>query len=130
MISVNSSAARRASVSDLLIIASFAQVHEDQGSLRHHVPAARSRMYPLLIGSGVHMHIDFNKSAIRIFLLAAASYAIFISVANQIRPAVGSELQAPAVAAAPIKVENISVDYARAHADLMKTPDEATVNPF
>jgi hypothetical protein len=39
-------------------------------------------------------------------------------------------LQAPAVAAAPIKVENISVDYARAHADLMKTPDEATVNPF
>jgi hypothetical protein len=87
-------------------------------------------MNPLLIGSGVHMHIDFNKSAIRIFLVAAASYAIFISAANQIRPAVGSELQAPAVAAAPIKVENISVDYARAHADLMKTPDEATVNPF
>jgi aspartate 1-decarboxylase len=30
MISVNGSAARRASVGDLLIIASFAQVHEDQ----------------------------------------------------------------------------------------------------
>ena len=30
MISVNGSAARHASVGDLLIIASFAQVHEDQ----------------------------------------------------------------------------------------------------
>jgi aspartate 1-decarboxylase len=55
MISVNGSAARRASVGDLLIIASFAQVHEDQVptheaqlvfvdeknqqvGLRHHVP--------------------------------------------------------------------------------------------
>jgi len=55
MISVNGSAARRASVGDLLIIASFAQVHEEQVAkhepqlvfvdaqnkqvgLRHHVP--------------------------------------------------------------------------------------------
>jgi L-aspartate-alpha-decarboxylase len=55
MISVNGSAARRASVGDLLIIAAFAQVHEDQVpthepqlvfvdeknqqvGLRHHVP--------------------------------------------------------------------------------------------
>ncbi|MBY0454505.1 MAG: aspartate 1-decarboxylase [Burkholderiaceae bacterium] len=55
MISVNGSAARRAAVGDLLIIASFAQVHEDQVAthepelvfvddknkqtdLRHHVP--------------------------------------------------------------------------------------------
>lgn len=55
MISVNGSAARRAAVGDLLIIASFAQVHEDevaahepelvfvdgknkQTALRHHVP--------------------------------------------------------------------------------------------
>ena len=55
MISVNGSAARRASVGDLLIIAAFAQVHEDQVAthqpqlvfvdaqnrqteLRHHVP--------------------------------------------------------------------------------------------
>lgn len=55
MISVNGSAARRACVGDLLIIASFAQVHEDQVKahqpqlvfvnernqqveLRHHVP--------------------------------------------------------------------------------------------
>ena len=55
MISVNGSAARRASVGDLIIIAAFAQVHEDQvathqpqlvfvdehnkqAGLRHHVP--------------------------------------------------------------------------------------------
>jgi aspartate 1-decarboxylase len=55
MISINGSAARRASVGDLVIIASFAQVHEDQvktfepelvfvddqnrqTELRHHVP--------------------------------------------------------------------------------------------
>ncbi len=55
MISINGSAARRASVGDLVIIASFAQVHEDQvaghepllvfvdehnrqAGLRHHVP--------------------------------------------------------------------------------------------
>ena len=55
MISVNGSAARRAAVGDLLIIASFAQIHEDnvathepelvfvddknkQTGLRHHVP--------------------------------------------------------------------------------------------
>ena len=55
MISVNGSAARRAAVGDLLIIAAFAQVHEDQvpahepqlvfvneqnkqTELRHHVP--------------------------------------------------------------------------------------------
>ena len=36
MISVNGSAARRASVGDLVIIASFAQVHEDQ--LAQHTP--------------------------------------------------------------------------------------------
>ena len=36
MISVNGSAARRASVGDLVIIASFAQVHEDQ--LARHAP--------------------------------------------------------------------------------------------
>ncbi len=36
MISVNGSAARRASVGDLLIIASFAQVHESQ--VREHKP--------------------------------------------------------------------------------------------
>jgi aspartate 1-decarboxylase len=36
MISVNGSAARRASVGDLVIIASFAQVHEDQ--LARHTP--------------------------------------------------------------------------------------------
>jgi aspartate 1-decarboxylase len=55
MISVNGSAARRASTGDLVIIAAFAQVHEDQVAnhqpqlvfvdgnnrqtvLRHHVP--------------------------------------------------------------------------------------------
>ncbi|MEN9887084.1 MAG: hypothetical protein RL758_1662 [Pseudomonadota bacterium] len=59
MISVNGSAARRASVGDLLIIAAFAQVHEDhvkthepelvfvnehnkQVALRHHVPVQAS----------------------------------------------------------------------------------------
>ena len=36
MISVNGSAARRAQVGDLLIIATFAQVHEDR--LTHHQP--------------------------------------------------------------------------------------------
>jgi aspartate 1-decarboxylase len=36
MISVNGSAARRAAVGDLLIIAAFAQVHEDQ--IAHHKP--------------------------------------------------------------------------------------------
>lgn len=36
MISVNGSAARRAAVGDLLIIAAFAQVHEDQ--VAHHKP--------------------------------------------------------------------------------------------
>ena len=58
MISVNGSAARRACVGDLLIIASFAQVHEDhvkthepqlvfvddnnrQTELRHHVPTQK-----------------------------------------------------------------------------------------
>lgn len=87
-------------------------------------------MNPLSMDSGVQMHINFKKSAIQIVLLAAASYAISISATNQIRPAIGSELQAPVVAAAAIKIENISVDYARAHADVMKTPDEATVNTF
>ena len=67
MISVNGSAARRASQGDLVIIASFAQVHEDrvathepklvfvdeknqQAGLRHHVPtqAAPARgVHPL-----------------------------------------------------------------------------------
>lgn len=36
MISINGSAARRASVGDLVIIAAFAQVHEDQ--VRKHAP--------------------------------------------------------------------------------------------
>jgi aspartate 1-decarboxylase len=62
MISVNGSAARRASVGDLIIIAAFAQVHEDQVAthepqlvfvdghnrqteLRHHVPT-QTRLKP------------------------------------------------------------------------------------
>ncbi len=63
MISINGSAARRASVGDLVIIASFAQVHEDQlaghepllvfvdehnrpAGLRHHVPTQAAPAQP------------------------------------------------------------------------------------
>ncbi len=63
MISVNGSAARRASVGDLIIIAAFAQVHEDQVAahqpqlvfvdehnrqtgLRHQVPVQPAEGYP------------------------------------------------------------------------------------
>jgi hypothetical protein len=30
----------------------------------------------------------------------------------------------------PVKVENISVDYSRAHVELMKKPDEIVVSSF
>ena len=63
MISINGSAARRANVGDLVIIASFAQVHEDQvtghnpllvfvdehnrqAGLRHHVPTQAAPAQP------------------------------------------------------------------------------------
>jgi len=31
---------------------------------------------------------------------------------------------------APVKVENVSVDFSQAHTALMKKPDEAPVNSF
>jgi len=76
------------------------------------------------------MHINSGKLAALIFILAATGYGIYISSAHPIRPAVGSELPVSNVAATAIKVENISMDYAPAHAAVMKTPDEARVNTF
>lgn len=78
------------------------------------------------------MQIHFGKSSLHAFVLVlvVASYAIAASSSDLIRRSIGFELPTPTEVAVPVKIENISVDYAHAHAELMKKPNDAVVDSF
>jgi len=76
------------------------------------------------------MQIYARKSAIVIVVLAALSSAIFIASAALIRPSVSAEITKPAEVLRSVKVENISMDYAHAHANLVTKPTETAVSSF
>ena len=87
-------------------------------------------MNPLAFHPGVHMQFYVRKSAITMFALAALSSAIFIASAALTQPSVNAETPRPTEVLQSVKVENISMDYAQAHANLGKKPTEGAVSSF
>ena len=63
------------------------------------------------------MQLSLKKSVTVVFSFIVLSYAV--SSANN-----------SLVRAMPVKQENISIDYAHAHSELMKKPDEVVIRAF
>jgi hypothetical protein len=76
------------------------------------------------------MQLNFQKSVTWVFVLAALSFAMSVYSANHTNAAPAHIALNSAQDLRPVKVENISVDYSRAHVELMKKPDEIVVSSF
>lgn len=82
------------------------------------------------ISNGGHMKSNLKKSVTWVFVFTALSFAVSVyseshtSTANSYAPKNSLENQHS------VKVENISIDYSDAHAELMKKPDEILVSAF
>ena len=76
------------------------------------------------------MQLNFQKSVTWVFVLAALSFAMSVYSANHTSAAPAHVAMSPQHDLRPVKVENISVDYSRAHVELMKKPDEIVVSSF
>jgi len=76
------------------------------------------------------MQLNFQKSVTWVFVLAALSFAMSVYSANHNSAAPAHVAMNSAQDLRPVKVENISVDYSRAHVELMKKPDEIVVSSF
>jgi hypothetical protein len=79
---------------------------------------------------GGHMQLNFQKSVTWVFVLAALSFAMSVYSANHTTTANSYASMKSPEDKRPVKVENISIDYSRAHAELMKQPDESVVSSF
>jgi len=76
------------------------------------------------------MQLNFQKSVTWVFVLAALSFVMSVYSANHTSAAPAHVAMNSAQDLRPAKVENISVDYSRAHVELMKKPDEIVVSSF
>ncbi len=76
------------------------------------------------------MQLNFQKSVTWVFVLAALSFAMSVYSANHTGAAPAHVAMSPQHDLRPVKVENISIDYSRAHVELMKKPDEIVVSSF
>jgi len=75
--------------------------------------------------------LNFSKNALKSFVAAVlVSCAVFVYSGPHLDMPSNVQAQQEQVIIEAIKVENISRDYARAHADLMKKPDEIPVSSF
>jgi hypothetical protein len=72
----------------------------------------------------------FKKSVPGIFALLALSFAVSVYSDHEVSTPVVHAAPASLSIAPPVKHENISRDYAQAHAELMKKSDEVAVNSF
>lgn len=76
------------------------------------------------------MQLSLKKSVMVFFSLIVLSYAVSVySEGHATNPAVSSANNS-LVKVTPVKQENISIDYAHAHSELMKKPDEVVVRAF
>jgi ATP-dependent protease HslVU (ClpYQ) ATPase subunit len=75
------------------------------------------------------MQLFFGKPKSPLAFVAAISASLFYA-GGAFNTAAAPKVEPRVVGMAPIKVENISIDYSQAHANLMKKPDEVTVDVF
>lgn len=76
------------------------------------------------------MQLNFKKSVTWVFVLAALSFAMSVYSGNHTHTAAFDAPKHALEDQRPVKAENISLDYSRAHAELMKKPDESVVSSF
>ena len=76
------------------------------------------------------MQLNFQKSVTWVFVLVALSFAMSVYSGNHTAASVSIVAMSPQHDLRPVKVENISIDYSRAHVELMKKPDEIVVSSF
>ena len=76
------------------------------------------------------MQLNFQKSVTWVFVLAALSFAMSVYSANHTATVSSNASMNSPEDKRPVKVENISIDHSRAHAELMKQADESAVNSF
>jgi hypothetical protein len=87
-------------------------------------------MKSIVFHHGGSMQLSLKKSVTVVFSLIVLSYAVSVySEGHATNPAVSSANYS-LVRATPVKQENISIDYAHAHSELMKKPDEVVVRAF
>jgi ABC-type enterochelin transport system substrate-binding protein len=79
---------------------------------------------------GGYMQLFLKKSVTVVFSLIALSYAVSVYSEGHASSPVVSSANNSLVSATPVKQENISIDYAHAHSELMKKPDEVVVQAF
>jgi len=75
--------------------------------------------------------LTFSKNTLKGFVVAVLASCAAVAYSER-QPDMHAHVQTPQAKALikAIKVENISYDYARAHVDLMKKPDEIPVSSF
>jgi hypothetical protein len=76
------------------------------------------------------MQLSFGKSIKSFLVFTAVISALIFCVGGEVNTAVASKIEHRTDVMAPVKVENVSVDFSQAHTELMKKPDEAPVNSF
>jgi hypothetical protein len=76
------------------------------------------------------MQISLKKSVTVVFSLIVLSYTVSVYSKGHANSPVVFSASNSLVSAMPVKQENISLDYARAHAELMKKSDEIVVRAF
>jgi hypothetical protein len=82
------------------------------------------------IFNGGHMQFSLKKSIIWVFIFTALSFAMSVYSGNHTAASVSAVAMSAQHDQRPVKFENISIDYSRAHVELMKKPDEVVVSSF
>jgi hypothetical protein len=84
----------------------------------------------LHISNGGQMQSSFKKSVIWVFIFTALSFAMSVYSESHTSTATSYAPKSSLQDQRPVKIENISIDYSHAHAELMKKPDEIFVSAF
>jgi hypothetical protein len=84
----------------------------------------------LHISNGGQMQSSFKKSVIWVFIFTALSFAMSVYSESHTSTATSYAPKSSLQDQRTVKIENISIDYSHAHAELMKKPDEILVSAF
>ena len=76
------------------------------------------------------MQSSFKKSVTWVFIFTALSFAMSVYSESHTNAATSYSPKNSLQDQRSVKIENISIDYSHAHADLMKKPDEILVSTF
>ena len=76
------------------------------------------------------MQSSLKKSVTWVFIFTALSFAMSVYSESHTNAATSYSPKNSLQDQRSVKIENISIDYSHAHADLMKKPDEILVSTF